>query len=78
VQGDLAWIECAYSAGSEGAAGAKPGNQSGAGVVDQVGTPEAAHKRSVVGPIPEGSAAQRFASSGKEVQLTCVLSGELL
>ncbi len=51
---DLAWIKCAYSHGAKGAARVKPGNQAGTGIIDQVGTTETAHKRSIVGPVKLG------------------------
>ena len=46
MHGDLARIKCAYSHGAKRAARTKPGNQSGAGIVDEVGTTETADERS--------------------------------
>jgi hypothetical protein len=54
MHGDLARIKCAYSHGAKGAAGTKAGNQSGAGIVDQVGTTQSTDKGSIVGPVEFG------------------------
>src|SRR5882757_22565 len=64
MHGDLARIKCAYSHGAECAAGTKPGNQSGAGIVHQVGATQTANKRSVVGTVELGMVQQIRRLSG--------------
>ena len=58
MHGDLARIKRAHSHGAKGAAGTEPGNQSGAGIIDQVGASETTDKRSAVGPVELGMVEQ--------------------
>ena len=58
MHGDLARIKCAHSHGAKGAAGTKPGNQSGTWIIDEIGTTETANEGSVAGPVELGMVEQ--------------------
>jgi hypothetical protein len=54
MHGDLARIKCTHPHRPKRAARTEAGNQSGAGIIDQVGTSKSTHKSSTVGPVELG------------------------